>query len=355
MSRFSEVMMSQRDTSILALLSRGGGLSSRDVMNGLGGTETVSLASVKRDLARLVTDGMVNVSGQGRATRYRLTPAGALLRPVDVGAYFEQEIDERQVRTGFNWDLFTTTLASVALFTPTETTHLHDLRRTFQEHIAELTPTALRKEQERLAVDLSWKSSQIEGNTYSLLETERLLKERLTADGKTKEEAVMLLNHKDAIDFAIDHPNYLSPLRVRGIEDVHRLLVKELDVDFGVRERRVGISGTNYVPLDNAFQIREALDALCALVNVNPDPFAKALLVLLLISYIQPFADGNKRTSRIVGNALLLADGCCPLSFRTVDSVYYKETLLVFYEQNAIAPFKQIFIDQCEFAVQTYF
>ena len=347
--------MSKRDDKILALLDTEGGLTSSEVMDRLGGAHVASLPTVKRDLTRLRAEGMAIVSGQGRATRYSLTPAGLLLRPVDVGSYFEKEIDERHVRTRFNWELLSGSLGDIELFTPSEAAHLSNLQQTFRTHVADLTPTSLRKEQERLAVDLSWKSSQIEGNTYSLLETERLLKEKLTAEGKTKEEAVMLLNHKDAIDFIIDNPGYLAPLRVSGIEDIHRLLVKELDVDFGVREHRVGISGTNYVPLDNAFQIREALDETCRLINSRSDPFTKALLGLLLISYIQPFVDGNKRSARIVSNALLIADGCCPLSFRTVDSIYYKEAMLVFYEQNAITPMKQIFIDQYEFAVQTYF
>lgn len=83
--------------------------------------------------------------------------------------------------------------------------------------------------------------------------------------------------------------------------------------------------------------------------------FEKALLALVLLSYIQAFADGNKRTGRIVSNAILVAHGYCPLSFRTADSVEYKKAMLIFYEQNNISAFKKIFIDQYEFAVNTYF
>jgi Fic family protein len=107
--------------------------------------------------------------------------------------------------------------------------------------------------------------------------------------------------------------------------------------------------------LDNEFQIREALQAMCDLVNLKSNLFEKALLTLVLISYIQPFEDGNKRTARIISNAILMNENCCPLSFRTVDSIDYKKAMLVFYEQNNIDPFKQIFIDQFEFAVNTYF
>ncbi|MBQ6704449.1 MAG: Fic family protein [Opitutales bacterium] len=208
---------------------------------------------------------------------------------------------------------------------------------------------------ERLGIDLSWKSSQIEGNTYTLLETEKLLKENEEARGRTKEEAQMLLNHKEALRFLVENEDYLENLAVSRIEDVHSLLVKNLNVQRNIRTTRVGITGTNYRPLDNEFQIREALNDTCNLINAKQNVFEKALLAILLISYIQPFSDGNKRTARIVCNALLLANRHCPLSFRTVDSLDYKEALLIFYEQNNLSAFKKIFIEQVEFAVKTYF
>ena len=206
-----------------------------------------------------------------------------------------------------------------------------------------------------MAIDLSWKSSQIEGNTYSLLETERLLKEKETASGKPKDDAVMLLNHKEALNFIIEHPDYVVPLNIRSMEDIHSILIKDLDVDRNIRQSRVGISGTNYVPLDNEYQIREALDAMCNLINMKENPLEKSLLSFVLLSYIQAFVDGNKRTARIVSNAVLIAAGYCPISFRTVDSIEYKEAMLIFYELNNISAFKRIFISQFEFAVKTYF
>lgn len=95
----------------------------------------------------------------------------------------------------------------------------------------------------------------------------------------------------------------LFPLSVNKIEDIHSILIKELAVDRNIRKRRVGISGTNYQPLDNEYQIKEALANMCDLINAKVNIFEKSLLALLLISYIQPFGDGNKRTARIVSNA----------------------------------------------------
>jgi len=165
----------------------------------------------------------------------------------------------------------------------------------------------------------------------------------------------MLLNHKDALNFIIENPDYIVPLNIRGIEDIHSLLIKDLGVDRNIRQRRVGISGTNYRPLDNEHQIREALDDMCNLINIKESVFEKALLALVLLSYIQAFGDGNKRTARIISNAILIAHKHCPISFRTVDSIEYKKARLIFYEQNNISAFKNIFKAQFEFAVKTYF
>ncbi len=312
-------------------------------------------ATMKRMIASGVKDGSIVVEGKARATRYRLSDQAHLLMPLNLDTYFSQDQDKRQVQTSFNFDLIRQQLPVATLFTNDEMELLNELQAEFKQHISEMTENEYRKEMERLGIDLSWKSSQIEGNTYSLLETERLLRESKTADGKTKEEAVMLLNHKDALRFVLDNPDYLQHLTISHIEDIHQLLTKELSVDRGIRHRRVGITGTNYHPLDNEFQIREALHDTCDLINSKENVFEKALLTLVLLSYIQAFADGNKRTARITSNAILIANGYCPLSFRSVDSIDYKKAMLIFYEQNNLYSFKKIFIEQFEFAVREYF
>ena len=275
--------------------------------------------------------------------------------PLDLATYFDKDIDERVVQESFNFDLIRDVLPKVEIFTKEELSVLFAAQREFEQNTEGMTDLEYHKEMERLGVDLSWKSSQIEGNTYSLLETERLLRDKQTASGKTKEEAIMLLNHKDALDFVLDVPDYLKELSVHRIEDIHSILTKELGVDRNIRHRRVGITGTNYRPLDNEFQIREALEDTCTLVNGKDNVFEKAILTLVLLSYIHAFVDGNKRTARITSNAILIANGYCPVSFRTVDSIDYKKAMLMFYEQNNIAAFKKIFIEQFLFAVKTYF
>ena len=318
-------------------------------------TNAPSDSTVKRLIADAVKKELILVHGKGPATKYSLSPQAHVTMPLDLNTYFKDDVDERQIQDSFNLDLINEILPKVHLFTEEELSELNKAQNLFRDNLKGMTDMEYRKEMERLGVDLSWKSSQIEGNTYSLLETERLLKEKQEASGKSKEEAIMLLNHKDALDFILDNPDYLKEITIHHIEDIHSILTKELGVDRNIRQRRVGITGTNYRPLDNEFQIREALEDSCTLINKKENIFEKALLALVLLSYIQAFADGNKRTARITSNAILIANGYCPISFRTVDSIDYKKAMLMFYEQNNIAAFKQIFIEQFEFAVKTYF
>lgn len=342
-----------RDPEIIQFVKDHPQSSSQEILDGL--QLPISVITLRRSLQDLCAKGLLSRIGELKGSRYAISEGFAVLSVIDLADYFSQEIDERTIQASFNLDLISETLKNLTLFTEGETSLLQVWQEKHKANTAKLSDDVYKKELERLAIDLSWKSSQIEGNTYSLLETERLLKDKETAAGKTKDEAIMLLNHKEAIDFIIQNPTYINPLTVSSIEDIHSMLAKELPISRNIRNSRVGISGTNYTPLDNEYQIREALEQMCELVNAKEDVFEKALLVLVLISYIQPFSDGNKRTARIISNAILLKNGYCPISFRTIDSLEYKKAMLVFYEQTNIQPFKQIFMGQFEFAVNTYF
>ncbi|MDF2430813.1 MAG: hypothetical protein JWP44_444 [Mucilaginibacter sp.] len=345
--------MANINKSILTFIQNNPSHSSKEIYDRLD--TVIGYATLKRILSKLTSDNLITKEGKGKGTKYLISPSYELFNPIDVEEYFKKEQDERQIKDSFTLSLITEVLSKVKLFTTHEEQSLEVLQQKFKHNISNLSSAEYNKELERLAIDLSWKSSQIEGNTYSLLETERLLKEKETAAGKPKDDAIMLLNHKEAINFIIAHPDYVTPLTIRGIEDIHSILIKDLGIDRNIRQRRVGISGTNYKPLDNEHQIREALVDMCTLVNSRENVFEKSLLTLVLLSYIQAFGDGNKRTARIVSNAMLIANEYCPISFRTVDSVEYKKAMLLFYEQNNIVAFKKIFMDQFEFAVKTYF
>lgn len=325
--------------------------SSQEILNGL--SLKIGTTTIKRYLQDLILEELVIPTGKNKARKYSISLSYDILRRIDIDDYFSKEIDDRVIQNTYNQQLIKESLHKVALFTHQEIETLNNQLQLFKSNTSKLTLEEYSSEMERLAIDLSWKSSQIEGNTYTLLETELLLKEKQTASGRTKDEATMLLNHKEALDFILLQPNYINPLSVSRIEDIHSLLVKDLNISRNIRNGRVGISGTNYKPLDNAFQIREALEDMCELINSKGNVFEKALLALVLISYIQPFSDGNKRTARIISNAILINNQYCPISFRTVGSMETNEAMLVFYEQSNINPFKRLFMNQFEFAVNT--
>jgi Fic family protein len=304
-----------------------------------------SRITIIRDLDALLKSGKITKSGKGRATKYAAA--------IDIEEYFNIDPDKRTLKSEyFNfavWDVMDN------LFSKMELARMDRINEQYRKNKAALSPGSLKKELERLTIEFAWKSSKIEGNTYTLLDTERLIKEQVEAEGKKHEEATMILNHKKALDFVFSNHGYFKKTTLHKIEDIHRLLTKGLEISRGIRQNRVGITGTNYRPLDNSFQIKEAMERLAQLLNHLKHPVAKALTAVLMISYIQPFEDGNKRTARLLGNALLLAHSYCPLSYRSVDEIEYKKGIVLFYEQNDFTYFKHLFVEQFEQAVNKYF
>jgi len=331
----------QRKEAILKLIKQRKEVTVNDILKVVQGSKVTIL----RDIDKLISEGSVIKTGKARATLY--TPA------IDLDEYFSQEQDARKLKNkSFNFNVWD---ELENIFTEAELGELSKTNNRFQEKYKELPPTLLRKEIERITIEFSWKSSKIEGNTYTLLDTELLIKENIEAVGKKKEETIMILNHKNALNYIFSEPEYFKTITVKKIQELHQILLKDLNVPSDFRFRAVGITGTNYHPLDVRSQIHEEIEKLCGLINNTKNPFAKALLAVLMISYIQPFEDGNKRTARILGNALLHAFDYCPLSYRSVDEVTYKKAMLLFYEQNNWFHFKKLFVQQFTEAVEKYF
>ncbi len=312
----------------------------------------VTRITISRDLEKILDLGLIQRIGTGRSAYYELSPQYSILKKIDVEKYFSIDSDQREIRETFNFDIFDQ-LKSV--FTDSEKLRLLELNELYGQKMKGIPADALKKEIERLNIDFSWKSSKIEGNTYSLLETEQLLKNQRQAEGHPKEEATMILNHKKALEYIRENQKGFQRVSLHKIESIHSLLIADLGVTKNLRKTLVRITGTNYSPLDNEFQIREAVEKTCVLVNETGDAFEKAVILMLLIAYIQPFIDGNKRTSRLSGNAVLQAFDVCPLSYRSMDEIEYKKAVLLFYEQNNISYFKKLFLKQFEFAVENYF
>ena len=356
MKSLSTKQLNKRQELILNYIARGNNaFSVADILTFVRKEEkVVSRITVVRDLGLLTDEGLLSREGAGRAVRYRISAQYNLLKKIDVQKYFDVSQDERVAQKRFNPHVFA--LLSKNVFTDDEQKQLLALHAEFQTHLKHIkSDTIIKKEFERIMIEFSWKSSQIEGNTYSLLDTESLIKDNRKAKGKTEEETRMILNHKNAFNFIMEHRREFKVVSRAKIKHIHSLLVKDLYITPNLRKAPVGITGTNYQPLDNQFQIGEAFSEMIDLINAKKDFFEKSLLSLVLLSYIQAFEDGNKRTARLVSNALLLAYGSVPMSYRAVSETEYKKASILFYEQNNISYFKQVFISQYEFAVRNYF
>lgn len=311
-----------------------------------------SLVTVKRDLSELVSGGILKKTPKGPETFYELSTYGRFFVPINAHEYVNLSLDKRYGQESYNFSLFED--VPDELFSEEEIKKLDEATKNYKLKSQDTSPTIIKKELERFVIELSWKSSKIEGNTYTLLDTERLIRDGIEAPGHTKDEATMILNHKSAFDFIHSNKDRFKKIDRVVIEQLHSLLVAGLDVNSGYRKGMVGITGSKYRPLDNEYQIHEAMENLFKAMNRMKSIYSKSLLALLGISYIQAFEDGNKRTSRLTANAVLMANGASPLSYRSVDEIAYRETVLVFYELNSIFPFKDIFISQYLFAADNY-
>ncbi len=313
----------------------------------------ISRFSIARDLDFLLKNNLITKNGQGRGLYYSEFLSNKLLRYFEVNKYFKTNTDDRKIEYNkFNFSIFSN-LKNI--LTEDEKRELNNLNNDYRSRLKKLSPTIIKKEIERLIIELSWKSSQIEGNTYSLIDTEILLKENKEAPGHKKSEATMLLNHKRALDFIFLNKEKFKKIKLQDIENIHKLTVANLDIGYGIRKTLVGITGTKYKPIDNQHQVREALERMIKIINKIKNPIEKALIANLMIAYIQPFEDGNKRTSRLIANALLIANNYCPLSFRSINESDYKKAIILFYEQNSALYFKELFIEQIKFALNNYF
>lgn len=199
----------------------------------------------------------------------------------------------------------------------------------------------------RLLIDLSWNSSRLEGNTYSLLETERLLDLGEAAEGRDALEAQMILNHKAAIELLVDQVDEIG-FNPYTILNLHALLAENLlaDPQAGGRLRRipVGVGGTVYHPLEVPQLIEEGFGSILDVAAAIADPFEQAFFALVHLAYLQAFEDVNKRVSRLAANIPLIRGNLCPLSFVDVPERAYVEGVLGVYELNRVELLRDVFV-----------
>ena len=209
----------------------------------------------------------------------------------------------------------------------------------------------------RLLIDLSWNSSRLEGNTYSLLDTKRLIDLGQQAEGKGQIEAQMILNHKDAIEFLVSEAAEIGFNRYT-ILNLHGMLANNLlpdpDAPGSLRHIGVGIDGSAFHPLEVPQLIEECFDQILATAAAIKDPFEQAFFVMVQLPYLQPFDDVNKRVSRLAANIPLIKGNLTPLSFADVSRQVYTEAVLGVYELNQVDLLKDVFIWAYERSASRY-
>ncbi len=343
----------QKQLKILFIILKNTAISSSAIHAEIEeGGDGISLVTVKRALSDMTASGLLVVSGSGPSTVYKASVLGRLFTPVDAGEYCAIEPDKRFGLDRYNFELFSAVPANI--FEEEELKIFDSATAEYKKRTKSVSAVIQKKELERLIIELAWKSSKIEGNTYTLLDTEKLILENQEAVGHDKKEARMILNHKDTFTFIRQNLPFFKKFTRANLEKLHSILVKDLNVDLELRKKPIGVTGSKYQPLDIGYQIEEAVRELSKAISRMTTPYAMAMLALAGISYIQPFEDGNKRTARFMANALLLSYGFAPLSYRSVDENEYREAMLVFYEVNSLMPLKKIFINQYEFAATNY-
>ena len=318
-------------------------------------------------LQDLIEEGKVTRQGVARGTRYKAVkthPAVAkmtlpkakteargevtipLSQPAEqVRAYVTAPLPNRE-NIGYNrafLDEYQPNISSYLTEKDKETL----LKQGRVEEQIQAAGTYARKILNRLLIDLSFNSSRLEGNTYSLLDTERLIKDGAPAAGKDPQETQMILNHKSAIEFLAE-PSEQVGFKRHVITNLHALLAENLlgnpAAEGRLRTIPIDIGRSAYVPTAIPWLIRECFDLILTKANQIQNPYEQALFVLVQIPYLQPFEDVNKRISRLAANIPLFRQNLCPLSFADVPKRLYIEGLLGVYELNDIALFKEVFL-----------
>ena len=321
--------------------------------------------TLQRRLAQLVEQKEIKVEGRGRACRYRLVDPKLATKLAEHGAvagdlesYIPISLSGNEVKKSVRKPMHGRHPVGYDRkfldgYRPNKTFYLTQKIR--QQLLAQgksldnprPAGTYARQIFNRLLIDLSWNSSRLEGNTYTLLETQRLLELGEVTDGKEALEAQMILNHKAAIELLVDQSTELGFNRY-SILNLHALLSDNLLADpqacGRLRTIPVGIARTVYHPLEVPQQIDECFQQLLDTAAAIEDPFEQSFFVMVQLPYLQPFEDANKRVSRMAANLPFIRENLSPLSFVDVPELAYIDGILGVYELNRIELMRDVFV-----------
>ena len=329
------------DRAVLTYVSNHPGCARSEIRRDVA--PDASTSTVWRALRRLVDAGKLEVVGEGRGTRYRVAGGEAVLAHLKTPASHRPPARYRSEFAG--------------RYRPNESRYLTDAD--CAELVKAGTPvldplfiadgvTYARRVLSELEVDMSWASSRMEGNSYDELETESLVRAGRTADGKSFDDAVMILNHRGAIRYVVEN---LADIEIGwpDLRNIHSLLSDRLIRDptlvGSLRRMPVRITRSAYTPLEDRFALQEELDGLLAKAAQITDPFEQSFFLLVHIPYLQPFMDVNKRTSRVASIIPLLKADLAPMSFLAIDDRDYIRGLLGVYELNDVSLLREAFVN----------
>jgi Fic family protein len=332
--------------------------------------------TLQRRIATLIEQKRIRAEGEGRAIKYLLAPisgaedatdgADFMSATVEVYVPVSPEGEEiknyvrqpRQKRKPVSYQL-----GFLEQYRPNQTDYLPESLRIQLHNLgrspAEQTPagTFARDILNRLLIDLSWASSKLEGNTYSRLDTERLIEFGQAAEGKDALETQMILNHKSAIEYLVRDPEH-ADVNPETIIALHAFLSDGLMPDpltcGRIRTRPVEIGGSVYLPIAMPQRLEEMFNILMKMAAEIQDPFEQSFFLMVHLPYLQPFEDVNKRVSRLAANIPLIHHNLCPLSFIDVPQQAYVDAVLGIYELNRIELLRDVFVWAYERSCQQY-
>ena len=375
MKNHAQTLKNGTITNVMARL--GGAIAIRELLE-QPEIEGIAKRTLQRRMEQLIQDKQVKTIGAGRGFKYLLAkkevfyrtaepnPNALLREPDEV-----YRIPERDEPKG-DWLSAAAKELRAAVSRPVNERKLapydDSFLKAYQPNVTEYLPptlradlakmgkvgmeahpagTYLRKVMDRLIIDLSWNSSRLEGNTYSILETQRLFDMGEGADGKSLAEAQMILNHKTAIEILAEQSEDIGFNRYT-LFNLHAALAEELlpyeEASGRLRHEPVGVTGTSFKPLLDPPRIEENFERILEKASAISDPFEQSFFAMVHLPYLQPFIDVNKRVSRLAANIPMMLRNLCPLSFVGVPREDYLQATLAVYELQKVDYLRDVFV-----------
>jgi Fic family protein len=297
----------------------------------------IDIRSIQRSLARLVDLGVIKRNGINN-------PSYDIVYSKLAGAIIPEKliIDESRPESSYNFE-FIDWLKAIP---ENELESILGFDKTILNNLGS-NDKMTTKDLEYLTIELSWKSSALEGNTYTLLDTQLLLLEGIKAKDKTEFETQMILNHKSAISFIVENRNlFEQDIKFSTLEELHRIISQNLGIDSGLRKKIIRISASNYRPLSNYHQLKEHAESVLGIISNINNPVLRALIALALVPYLQTFEDGNKRTGRMLANGILIHSISRGFSLRRLTARQLALAYLSFYEFNSLKALSDLLVSE---------